>query len=287
MDGLQTFAQQTFRRQEAPDRALGLFVVGKCSIEGASEDMALSEYEQLRQSNIARNEALLGQLGLMHTKAEIRTTARPRQTKKRKRSPVTKREGSRRSSRIATGGPRRVVIDGGADDDDEEFQPAEADRDEDEEEQDEETEQQRRPSRKKVVKADDTKPLSGSKPPSDGAGSPPPSGLLVVERAKTGRSKCRKCMENLPKGCPRVGMQAWIMGRQSLTWSHPSCFLSNMVAATETTGRGRCKATGLNLQKGQPKLVTQPVCHHIPAAALCPQQHITPPQFTRVLGLSS
>ena len=48
--------------------------------------------------------------------------------------------------------------------------------------------------------------------------------LIVYEDAKTSRSKCRKCMQQLQKGEKRVGMKAWIMGRNSVTWQHPICF---------------------------------------------------------------
>ena len=48
--------------------------------------------------------------------------------------------------------------------------------------------------------------------------------LIIYEGAKTSRSKCRKCMQQLQKGEKRVGMKAWIMGRNSVTWQHPICF---------------------------------------------------------------
>jgi len=44
------------------------------------------------------------------------------------------------------------------------------------------------------------------------------SSVLTVERAKTGRARCRKCHEAIDTGSWRVGMQAWIMGRQAITW---------------------------------------------------------------------
>ena len=44
------------------------------------------------------------------------------------------------------------------------------------------------------------------------------------------------------------------MGRQSWTWNHPTCFLSNLTVAVEGTGRGKCKASGKNLEKDCPKI---------------------------------
>ena len=39
--------------------------------------------------------------------------------------------------------------------------------------------------------------------------------VIKMERAKTGRSSCRKCRENIDQDTMRVGMKAWIMGRSS------------------------------------------------------------------------
>ena len=44
------------------------------------------------------------------------------------------------------------------------------------------------------------------------------------------------------------------MGRQSITWSHPGCCISNLIVAVESTGRGKCKCSGERLPKGAPKL---------------------------------
>lgn len=39
--------------------------------------------------------------------------------------------------------------------------------------------------------------------------------VIKLERAKTGRSSCRKCRENIEQDTMRIGMKAWIMGRSS------------------------------------------------------------------------
>ena len=39
--------------------------------------------------------------------------------------------------------------------------------------------------------------------------------VIKLERAKTGRSSCRKCRDNIEQDTMRVGMKAWIMGRSS------------------------------------------------------------------------
>jgi len=77
---------------------------------------------------------------------------------------------------------------------------------------------------------------------------------LTCELAKTGRSTCRKCRTTIEKGSPRVGMQAWIVGRQALTWQHTECFLSNLTCGYEASGRTRCKITGESFKKGELKI---------------------------------
>ena len=69
-------------------------------------------------------------------------------------------------------------------------------------------------------------------------------GFVVVEMAKTGQSRCRKCADPIPKGELRVGLEAWISGRKAVTWQHPPCFLQGLRFAAATTGRSKCKATG-------------------------------------------
>eukprot|EP00746_Dinoflagellata_sp_MGD_P164635 gnl/MRDRNA2_/MRDRNA2_93368_c0_seq1.p1 gnl/MRDRNA2_/MRDRNA2_93368_c0~~gnl/MRDRNA2_/MRDRNA2_93368_c0_seq1.p1 ORF type:complete len:398 (+),score=50.19 gnl/MRDRNA2_/MRDRNA2_93368_c0_seq1:173-1366(+) len=78
--------------------------------------------------------------------------------------------------------------------------------------------------------------------------------VLVVEKAKTGRSRCRGCFEIILKGEARIGMYAFIAGRKAMTWNHPQCCIGRLTVAVEVTGRGKCKLTGRPLTKGAPKL---------------------------------
>ncbi|KOO30364.1 hypothetical protein Ctob_004162 [Chrysochromulina tobinii] len=82
----------------------------------------------------------------------------------------------------------------------------------------------------------------------------PEGSCIVVEAAKTGRSKCRKCLEMLPAGAPRVGMETWMVGRQVMTWQHPECFVSALKITTEATGRGKCKQTKQAFAAGERRL---------------------------------
>lgn len=88
---------------------------------------------------------------------------------------------------------------------------------------------------------------------------PPPSAsdaalCIVVEGAKTGRSKCRRCLEPLQMGVTRVGMESWMVGRQVIVWQHPTCFFEGVHISTETSGRGKCKQSKLPFTTGELRL---------------------------------
>ena len=77
-------------------------------------------------------------------------------------------------------------------------------------------------------------------------------GGLTLQYAKSGRADCRKCGETIAKGAPRVGMEAWISGRQAMTWQCVTCFLDNLsVDYTKQSGKRKCSATGDFMDKGE------------------------------------
>jgi hypothetical protein len=78
--------------------------------------------------------------------------------------------------------------------------------------------------------------------------------LVTIEKAKTGRAKCRKCGTALGEGETRVGMYAWILGRNAITWQKPQCFVDNLIVAKEATGRIVCKKTNKKIEKGAVKV---------------------------------
>merc|ERR1740130_1291235 len=85
---------------------------------------------------------------------------------------------------------------------------------------------------------------------------------ITIEFAKTGRSTCRKCRNKIEKGQPRVGMMAWIVGRNAMTWQHPICSLQNIVVGYERSNqnkKGRCKATNVVFLKDDLKIGIK--CH--------------------------
>ena len=207
----------------------------------------LSDYELLRQANIARNKAAMASLNiptLIRAGAASGKRKKPKEEKAKRTNPSA---SSRRSSRIAAAPKRRKIIDGGGGGggDDESDDAEYAVSDDDDNDDDEYTVQQ--PTRR-----------TRAAPTADiGALSSAPveqSTVLTVEAAKTGRAKCRVCMEPIAAGEMRCGMTAWIMGRQSMTWSHPKCCITNLIVAVESTGRGKCKLTGDRLVAGAPKL---------------------------------
>ena len=85
--------------------------------------------------------------------------------------------------------------------------------------------------------------LTLSRPHLKEAGATDGAGGVVVEAAKTGRSKCRCCMEPIAQGDMRVGMESWMVGRQVVVWQHPKCFLSQIGICQETSTARKCKQT--------------------------------------------
>jgi len=79
-------------------------------------------------------------------------------------------------------------------------------------------------------------------------------GGLLLEYAKSGRATCRKCSKAIDKDIPRVGMEAWISGRQAMTWQHVLCFLQNLSVSNEFTGRAKCSITSESIPKGHVKI---------------------------------
>eukprot|EP00532_Pseudo-nitzschia_australis_P015382 CAMPEP_0168271282 /NCGR_PEP_ID=MMETSP0141_2-20121125/15509_1 /TAXON_ID=44445 /ORGANISM="Pseudo-nitzschia australis, Strain 10249 10 AB" /LENGTH=523 /DNA_ID=CAMNT_0008212447 /DNA_START=41 /DNA_END=1608 /DNA_ORIENTATION=+ len=90
---------------------------------------------------------------------------------------------------------------------------------------------------------------------------PNPSGGLTLEYAKSGRSKCRKCRLPIEKNKPRVGMEAWIVGRNCVTWQCPKCVFENLCCVYEqrSSGKGTCKVTHVPFTKSQLKVGIR--CH--------------------------
>jgi len=82
-------------------------------------------------------------------------------------------------------------------------------------------------------------------------------GGLTFEYAKSGRSTCRKCGDNIDKGAPRVGMEAWIAGRQATTWQCIICALRRISIGYDMTGRSKCCATGDLITKGEVKMAVR------------------------------
>ena len=74
---------------------------------------------------------------------------------------------------------------------------------------------------------------------------------LIVESAKSGRSKCSACCEKIETGQSRVGVFAFKGGRLCYAWVHPHCFLKAARVDYNTSGRGKCKVTGKEFVKGQ------------------------------------
>ncbi|VEU44540.1 unnamed protein product [Pseudo-nitzschia multistriata] len=253
----------------------------------------LSEYEKLRLQKIKRNEDRMKELGLFRTKEALKK--KKTGTKKEKTSRVSPELPQRRSSRkrksVANYSAEQVIpmysdeedleSDRPNTDDEDEIEDAkddyeisDNDNDDDSDREDEDEsylkpKPQKKRKRSEVDKPSDSGAAATSKSTStrDSAIDTTsfdcvnPKGGLTLEYAKTGRSKCRKCRNPIEKGKPRVGMEAWIVGRNCITWQCPECLLDNLCCAYEKsgTGKGKCKSTHRPFAKGKLKVGIR--CH--------------------------
>ena len=231
----------------------------------------MSAYEKLRQANIQRNELRLKELGLDKgfPKPSPKKTTKERIVKRSRSIPP---EHLRRSVRCRkTINYKETTADESTIPDDgdsigglqctkaeyssyEEVSDSDSDRDDNDNEYEKETTEKTFSSESKG----DRRTNSTSKIPSTST-TANSTGGLTLELAKTGRSTCRKCKNKIEKGSPRVGMKAWIVGRQAITWQCPSCCLSNLTCGYETTGRSKCKVTGEYFTKDELKVGIR--CH--------------------------
>lgn len=79
--------------------------------------------------------------------------------------------------------------------------------------------------------------------------------LVIVENAKSGRSKCRRCTQSILKDEIRVGIVGWISGRKAVMWQKPDCFVKGIRIDQSKSSRGKCKLSGESFVKGEKQLV--------------------------------
>lgn len=200
--------------------------------------MTASEYELSRARTIAANEAKLRELGLLEEKLIPR---RSKLVRKPKADPDYSPAKERRTTRVTGKRERRGQ---GAN--------SSADEDEDSSEEEEHapsTRTRRSRPTSRIAAPQKESAVLVAMPPAAAEGS-----CIVIEPAKTGRSKCRKCMQQLAQGELRVGMESWIMGRQALVWQHVSCFWGSLEITVETTSRGKCKQSKVGFAAGERRL---------------------------------
>lgn len=82
-----------------------------------------------------------------------------------------------------------------------------------------------------------------------------------VERAKTARSTCRICDEQVLKDDLRVGMDAFSSGRTMTLWSHASCFLKSVTVEYASARRGKCKGSGVAFVPGDIRVCFEVAAH--------------------------
>jgi hypothetical protein len=81
--------------------------------------------------------------------------------------------------------------------------------------------------------------------------------VIVFERAKSGRSRCKRCDENIEGGAWRCGLNNFVHGRVIRVWQHPHCFLDGLEICVHEKGAGKCKQMKEKLERGALKLVVR------------------------------
>ena len=195
--------------------------------------MSLCAYELERQQTIAANQKELARLGLDKPLVGKPTLVRRAPAKRPKQEDPDYKPEPKRTTRVSGRGLSKQAMKGDDDDDD----------DDEGDSSDSEDVPLRRPTKA-------PKRVSGPVQVPE----PNPGSCVAVEAAKTGRSKCRKCMEMISEGEMRVGMESWMVGRQVMVWQHPQCFWSGVEVTVEPSGRGRCKQTKQPFAAGERRL---------------------------------
>ena len=197
----------------------------------------LSAYEQQREERIRRNQEFLAELGLGSVSkiAPKKRKAVPvkRKAKRANLSTSTLRRSSRVKEAECARKKNRESVKADGKQSDEEFSIQSGD-DDSEYEEEFVIKRPRKHKKRTMCKLD---AITDS--------------FLACELAKTGRSSCRKCREKIPKDATRIGMKAWIAGRNAMTWQHPACFLSLVEFTRETSGRTKCKVSKTYFQKDE------------------------------------
>jgi hypothetical protein len=226
-----------------------------------SETENLNEYEKLRYDKIKRNEQKLKDLGLDKL---------PKQTKqkksgtKRKASTVPSeptRRSSRKQNKSLNYNQNDEAVDAESESNETDETTGTSPSDKEESSDDGEYEEEgidvdgvEEYDVELPVKRERKTKVEPSQAEDQDQAQVDSTGGLTLERAKSGRSTCKKCKNIIDKGSPRVGMKAWIVGRQAMTWQCPECFLNNLTCGYETSGRTRCKATDAAFVKGELKV---------------------------------
>lgn len=78
---------------------------------------------------------------------------------------------------------------------------------------------------------------------------------VLVERARSGRSKCVSSQEPIALGELRIGVQAWMGGRTTVCWQRVPSFLEKGCSlGYAQNNAASCKESGLKLTKGDLRL---------------------------------
>jgi len=261
---------------------LRIFPTMLLSPTSGSQEAELSDYEKLRLEKIKRNEDRMKELGLFKTRDKLAASAKKKKGSKKKTPQVSPELAQRRSSRkrssVVNYSHEQVIPmfeddeekannedaydsdeDSALDDKEDDYESNDDDDDDDEDDEMEEPPPKKRSKPtypNKVASSDQSRKKTAVDTSYECVN---PKGGLTLEYAKTGRSTCRKCKNKIEKGAPRIGMEAWIVGRNAMTWQRPKCLLQNMCCLYEKSGKGKCKVSHIPFEKGQLKIGIR--CH--------------------------
>eukprot|EP00967_Tisochrysis_lutea_P106988 scaffold164576_cov30-Tisochrysis_lutea.AAC.1 len=87
---------------------------------------------------------------------------------------------------------------------------------------------------------------------------PPPPAVLIVERARSGRSRCVSSQDPIALGELRIGLLAWMGGRTTICWQRPQSFLERGASiGYALNSAASCRVSKRKLKKGELRLAVR------------------------------
>ena len=104
--------------------------------------------------------------------------------------------------------------------------------------------------------------------------------ITAVERAKTGRAKCRHCSESIPKDSLRIGTEMKYRGHTHTGWFHAACF------AFDATAQAAASLPGYSsLSTAEKRLIKTCIAKHASSASASSSAAAAPKAAPRAAAL--